>query len=316
MEKLTRNHPSIVVESICNETLDKTAWGKEQYVLSRKEIEKFFDEENISYSLKQDYSSSEAVYYSDDDEAGLYIPTTTGLVATSDISEQVEGQKVKLTCVTEPEGAKPDYTWAITEGETLASIEGDELTCISAGTVKVVAKQGDTLTSNELTITITAAAVPDYALDFSGETAYTGMPTSAAVDTKAGSFTALSSDDWSQYRCYDNGKYMMLKTQSFVSGSDTSKEVAFISNAIALGGDVAKVEIDIMSGSSTAAVYQMKVAADAAITDMTDAQYSTSGDVAGKTVTFDVTQEGIKYIAIGATTAKNGQISAIRIFYK
>lgn len=42
MELLTRNHPCVVVETFCNETLDKTAWGKEQYNLSRFEIEKFF----------------------------------------------------------------------------------------------------------------------------------------------------------------------------------------------------------------------------------------------------------------------------------
>ena len=43
MEKLTRNHPSVIIESFCNETLDRTAWGTEQYVLSRREIERFFD---------------------------------------------------------------------------------------------------------------------------------------------------------------------------------------------------------------------------------------------------------------------------------
>ena len=43
MEKLTRNHPSVVVESLCNETLDRTAWGTEQYNMSRMEIERFFN---------------------------------------------------------------------------------------------------------------------------------------------------------------------------------------------------------------------------------------------------------------------------------
>lgn len=42
MELLTRNHPSVVVETFCNETLDKTCWGHEQYNLSRRELEKFF----------------------------------------------------------------------------------------------------------------------------------------------------------------------------------------------------------------------------------------------------------------------------------
>lgn len=43
MEKLTRNHPSVIVESLCNETLDRTAWGTEQYNMSRMEIERFFN---------------------------------------------------------------------------------------------------------------------------------------------------------------------------------------------------------------------------------------------------------------------------------
>lgn len=43
MEKLTRNHPSVIVESLCNETLDRTAWGTEQYNMSRLEIERFFN---------------------------------------------------------------------------------------------------------------------------------------------------------------------------------------------------------------------------------------------------------------------------------
>jgi len=43
MEKLTRNHPSVIIESLCNETLDRTAWGTEQYNMSRTEIERFFN---------------------------------------------------------------------------------------------------------------------------------------------------------------------------------------------------------------------------------------------------------------------------------
>ena len=43
MELLTRNHPSVVVETFCNETLDKTCWGHEQYNLSRRDFEKFFN---------------------------------------------------------------------------------------------------------------------------------------------------------------------------------------------------------------------------------------------------------------------------------
>ncbi len=43
MEKMTRNHPSVVVESLCNETLDRTAWGTEQYNMSRYEMEHFFN---------------------------------------------------------------------------------------------------------------------------------------------------------------------------------------------------------------------------------------------------------------------------------
>ncbi len=43
MERLTRNHPSVIVETFCNETLDRTAWGAEQYRPSRYELENFFN---------------------------------------------------------------------------------------------------------------------------------------------------------------------------------------------------------------------------------------------------------------------------------
>lgn len=43
MERLVRNHPSVIIDTFCNETLDKTAWGFEQYNLSRYDIEKFFN---------------------------------------------------------------------------------------------------------------------------------------------------------------------------------------------------------------------------------------------------------------------------------
>lgn len=68
MEIHTRNHPSVVVETFCNETLDKTAWGKEQYNLSRYEIEKFF---NAAKEVVEIYDPERVIKYCEGDYAPL-----------------------------------------------------------------------------------------------------------------------------------------------------------------------------------------------------------------------------------------------------
>ena len=68
MELHTRNHPCVVVETFCNETLDKTAWGKEQYNLSRYEIEKFF---NAAKEVVEIYNPDRVIKYCEGDYAPL-----------------------------------------------------------------------------------------------------------------------------------------------------------------------------------------------------------------------------------------------------
>lgn len=68
MELLTRNHPSVIVETFCNETLDKTAWGKEQYNLSRLEIEKFF---NSAKEVVEIYNPKRVIKYNEGDYAPI-----------------------------------------------------------------------------------------------------------------------------------------------------------------------------------------------------------------------------------------------------
>ena len=74
MEIHTRNHPSVVVETFCNETLDKTAWGKEQYNLSRYEIEKFFE---AARQVVEIYNPDRVIKYCEGDYAPL--PQTHGI---------------------------------------------------------------------------------------------------------------------------------------------------------------------------------------------------------------------------------------------
>ena len=68
MEIHTRNHPSVILETFCNETLDKTAWGKEQYNLSRYEIEKFF---NAAKEVVEIYNPDRVIKYCEGDYAPL-----------------------------------------------------------------------------------------------------------------------------------------------------------------------------------------------------------------------------------------------------
>ncbi len=68
MELLTRNHPSVILETFCNETLDKTAWGKEQYNLSRLEIEKFF---NAGKEVVEIYNKKRVLKFNEGDYAPI-----------------------------------------------------------------------------------------------------------------------------------------------------------------------------------------------------------------------------------------------------
>ncbi len=68
MEKLVRNHPCVIVDTFCNETLDKTAWGTEQYVLSRMEMEKFFNAAREAVYL---YNPDRVIKYNEGDYAPI-----------------------------------------------------------------------------------------------------------------------------------------------------------------------------------------------------------------------------------------------------
>lgn len=74
MAIFTRNHPSVIIETFCNETLDKTAWGKEQYNLSRLEIEKFFNAAKETVEL---FNPDRVIKYCEGDYAPL--PKTHGI---------------------------------------------------------------------------------------------------------------------------------------------------------------------------------------------------------------------------------------------
>ena len=64
----TRNHPCVVVETFCNESMDKTAWGKEQYALSKFDLEKFF---NAAKEVLEIYNPARVIKYCEGDYAPL-----------------------------------------------------------------------------------------------------------------------------------------------------------------------------------------------------------------------------------------------------
>lgn len=68
MELLTRNHPSVILETFCNEALDKTVWGEEQYVMSRREMETFFQAAHRVVAIR---NPSRVLKYNEGDYAPL-----------------------------------------------------------------------------------------------------------------------------------------------------------------------------------------------------------------------------------------------------
>lgn len=68
MEKLTRNHPSVVIESFCNETIDTLCWNSGQYRVDRFELDKLFDAMRIVCLLE---NPDRVVKYCDGDYSVL-----------------------------------------------------------------------------------------------------------------------------------------------------------------------------------------------------------------------------------------------------
>ena len=66
MEKLTRNHPSVVIESFCNETIDTVCWNSGQYRIDRYELNKLFDAMRIVCLLE---NPDRCIKYCDGDYA-------------------------------------------------------------------------------------------------------------------------------------------------------------------------------------------------------------------------------------------------------
>lgn len=68
MEKLTRNHPCVIIESFCNETLDTKCWHAEQYRVNRYDLEKLFDAMRIVCNI---HNPDRVVKYCDGDYSAL-----------------------------------------------------------------------------------------------------------------------------------------------------------------------------------------------------------------------------------------------------
>ncbi len=68
MERLTRNHPSVVIESFCNETIDTICWHAEQYRVERYDLEKLFEAMRTVCTI---YNPDRVVKYCDGDYAPL-----------------------------------------------------------------------------------------------------------------------------------------------------------------------------------------------------------------------------------------------------
>lgn len=119
------------------------------------------DELSINFTQstsKALYVKSIEVYYEDADSKGLYIPEITSIVASADKYEVTAGETVNLSAEIGPESVIENYSFEISSGSESGSITGSVLTCSAAGTIKVVAKQGE-LTSEPISIIVTAPKV-------------------------------------------------------------------------------------------------------------------------------------------------------------
>ena len=66
MERHTRNHPSVVIETFANETSDPSCWDHEQYAMSKKHVDKFCDAAKIIVEI---YNPDRVIKYFEGDYA-------------------------------------------------------------------------------------------------------------------------------------------------------------------------------------------------------------------------------------------------------
>ncbi len=101
-------------------------------------------------------------------------PVLTGLTCVSDVTSIGIGGKATLSATAFPSDAVlGTVTYEITEGSTFATISGNIVTGVAAGTVKVVAKtilEENTLTSEAINITITNVVADIQTINFGSGT--------------------------------------------------------------------------------------------------------------------------------------------------
>lgn len=66
MERHTRNHPSVVIETFANETSDPSCWDHEQYAMSKEHVDKFCDAAKIVVEI---YNPDRVIKYFEGDYA-------------------------------------------------------------------------------------------------------------------------------------------------------------------------------------------------------------------------------------------------------
>lgn len=304
------------------------------YAISNSVVEAKFVGDTTADSLEIEFkqpTSSVAVYLTSIEveyTGDLYKPAATSIELTSNLSETDVGKKVLLDAKVLPEGADPTVEYVLSDGETtVATINKNEVTGVAEGVAKAKAKQGD-LTSNEVSITFNALA-ECYSLDVKGTeaNAITGynVYSSSALTTPYSVDGTISCGgmNWTTKRMtgHENGEvldYLFFNTKQNKNnfGSSDSAGVSYLANKTAFEKAVTKIEIDVTSGASGSAVYGVEIGTNEEVTTFSTTPTYTSVKGNNQTFTFEISETGIKYVAIGCTTTGyNGQTSAIRIFF-
>ncbi|MGN1373535.1 MAG: hypothetical protein ACI4VK_05795 [Candidatus Coproplasma sp.] len=202
-------------------------------------------------------------------------PTITSVVASASKTSATVGDEITLTATVSGTGEYNDtVTWAITEGGTLATLDGNILTVSGTGTIKVQATaNGDNTKKSEvITITATAASTPDPEPE---------QPTITSVVASASKTSATVGDE--------------ITLTATVSGTGEYNDT--VTWAITEGGTLATLDGNILtvSGTGTIKVQATSVGDNSIISNVitiTSISVTISGDdtvTAGSSITLTAT---------------------------
>ena len=162
---------TVVGEDTITTKFDKAGYNDDNgaaYLASKGHKANFTNVIATAFSTSGDTATNQLLFVGTSTLALVEVPATA-VTLTADKEEATVGETVTLTPTVTPVDSTDEVTYEVTSGADLVTLSGNSLVAKAEGTVTVVAKAG-TVTSDPVTITITASADPVVSFAVTGPT--------------------------------------------------------------------------------------------------------------------------------------------------